>query len=266
MACFLKSACRYRQLIWRLTEREVIGRYRGSVLGLCWSFLQPLMLLAVYTLVFSTAFRTRWPGTVNENQFDFAINLFAGLIVFNVMSECLTKAPSLILSNPSYVKKVVFPLEILGFVTVGCATFHALISLLVLILFEWLAHGRVPLSIVLLPVIWIPLVGLALTSTWIISALGVYIRDIGQAMGAFVNMLLFTSPVFFPLTAMPERWQSILRLNPLSPIIEQTRNVAIGGNAPSASYLALGLIISLLACELAFRTFVRARRGFADVM
>ena len=263
---FIKAGLQHKNLIYKLTEREVLGRYRGSLFGIFWSFLQPLLMLAVYTLVFSTVFKTRWPGVVDERPIGFAINLFSGLIVFNLISECLIKAPGLVLANPSYVKKVVFPLEVLGYVTVGCALFHALISTFVLMLFQIIANGKIALTIWLLPITWMPLLLLALASTWILAAMGVYIRDIGQAIGAFVSMLMFISPIFFPLTALPARWQSILAFNPVAPMIEQTRAVAVSGQYPRLMYIIVGISLGLFLCELSYKTFMKAKGGFADVM
>jgi lipopolysaccharide transport system permease protein len=266
MLKFVKAGIQHKNLIIKLTEREILGRYRGSLFGIFWSFLQPLMMLAVYTLVFSTVFKTRWPGVVDERPIGFAINLFSGLIVFNLISECLTKAPGLVLANPSYVKKVVFPLEVLGYVTVGCALFHGLISIFVLMVFQLFANGKIAATIWLLPITWIPLLLLALSSTWILSAMGVYIRDIGQAIGAFVSMLMFISPIFFPLTALPARWQSLLAFNPLAPMIEQTRAVAVSGQYPKTIYIFAGISLGLILCEFSYKAFMKAKGGFADVM
>ena len=266
MPQFIKDGLKHRHLIFKLTEREILGRYRGSVFGIFWSFLQPLLMLAVYTLVFSTVFKTRWPGVVDERPIGFAINLFAGLIVFNLISECLIKAPGLVLANPSYVKKVVFPLEVLGYVTVGCALFHSLIGIVVLMVFQLVANGKIALTIWLLPITWFPLLLLALASTWILSAMGVYIRDISQAIGAFVSMLMFISPIFFPFTALPAQWQSILAFNPIAPMIEQTRAVAVSGQYPKLMYIVAGIGLGLVFCELSYKTFMKAKGGFADVM
>jgi len=138
-----------RQLWWRLTEREILGRYRGSALGLGWSVLNPLAMLAVYTFVFSQVFKSRWGGLEELGPLGFAVNLFAGLIVFNLFSECASRAPNLIVNNPNYVKKVVFPLEVLGSVAVGNAGFHALTSLAVLLVFELMLFKHIPATILL---------------------------------------------------------------------------------------------------------------------
>lgn len=263
---FMQNLWKQREILWRLSEREVLGRYRGSMLGLAWSFFQPLAMLAIYTFVFSKVFKAKW-GTIDHGgSLGFAINLFAGLIVFNLTAECLTKAPTLILTNPNYVKKVIFPLETLTFVNLAGAAFHAGASLLVLFLFQLIAFGSIPLTVLWLPLVWIPLLLGCLAATWILSALGVYLRDIGQVIGVAVSMLMFLSPIFYPISALPERWQPWLYLSPLTHVIEQTRRVLVEGTAPTASYLLIGSILSIGAAELAFRGFQRARKGFADVL
>lgn len=263
---FPKAILRQRELLWRLSQREIQGRYRGSVLGLGWSFVQPLAMLAVYTLVFSQVFKARWGSGENTGPLAFAVNLFAGLIVFNLFVECVNHAPGLILANPNYVKKVVFPLDILAPVTLVTAGFHAITSLVVLIIFEVAAYGGIPITILWLPLVWTPLLLGTLAITWLLSAIGVFLRDIGQVVGVLTSMLMFLSPIFFPLSALPPRWMPVLQINPLAHVIEQTRTVTIIGKAPSASYLVLGISLGLIACELSYRAFHRAKPAFADVI
>lgn len=263
---FPRYAWRHRELWWRLTEREVLGRYRGSVLGIAWSFMTPLAMLAVYTFVFSQVFKARWGGLEEAGPLAFAINLFAGLIVFNLLSECAIGAPNLVVSKPNYVKKVVFPLEILSFVAVGNACFHALTSLCILLVFELIAFQTIPLTLLWLPLVWLPLILGTLSCSWILSSAGVFLRDIGQLIGVVINMLMFLSPIFFPLSALPERWQPVLMINPLAQVIEQTRRVAVQGNNPNATYLLMGILFTLLACEVSFRIFQKSKKAFADVL
>ncbi|KZR78329.1 ABC transporter permease [Prochlorococcus marinus] len=257
---------RHRELIWKLSKREVEGRYRGSVLGWGWSLITPLLMLAVYTFVFSQVFQARWGDLEASGPWLFAINLFAGLIVFNVFAETTNASPSIILSNANLATKVIFPLEILPAITVAAAIFHGATSLLVLGAFEILSQGQIPITIVWLPLVWTPLIYGCLALSWTLSSLGVYLRDLGQVVGVVTNLMMFLSAVFYPLSALPERWQPLLRLNPLVVVIEQSRRVSIAGLPPSLDYLFCGSFISLVLCELAFRGFQRARRGFADVL
>lgn len=263
---FPRSLWRHRELFWRLTEREVLGRYRGSLLGIGWSFVTPLGMLAIYTFIFSQVFKARWGELSNSGSLGFAVNLFAGLIVFNLFSECVSRAPSLIVANPNYVKKVIFPLEVLGCVAVGTAGFHAITNLAILILFELLAFKGLPVSFIWLPLVWLPLFLGCLGCTWLLSAAGVFLRDISQIIGVGLNMLMFLSPIFFPISALPKKWQPLLNINPLAQVIEQTRRVTIEGIRPSPLYLIIGVTSTFLACEFAFRIFQKTKRAFADVI
>ncbi len=274
---FPAALWRQRELWFQLSQREVQGRYRGSILGWGWTLITPLLMLAVYTFVFSKVFQARWGDLQQSGPLVFAINLFAGLIVFNLFSETATQAPGLIMGNANLVTKVIFPLEILPAVTVVVALFHALTSLVVLVGFQ-LLNGLlstpevgfdslgIPATLLLLPLVWLPMVSGCLALGWLLSALGVYLRDLGQVIGVVVNLLLFLSAVFYPLSALPSQWQPLLQLNPIVLVIEQTRRVAVNGQLPSLSYLVLGGLLGLLACEFAFRSFQKARRGFADVL
>lgn len=263
---FPHALWKHRELWWRLTEREVLGRYRGSALGIGWSFITPLAMLAVYTFVFSQVFKARWGGLEQAGPLGFAVNLFAGLIVFNLFSECVSRAPGLVVANPNYVKKVVFPLEVLGSVTVGSAVFHALTSLLILVIFELVAFRQIPITLLWLPVIWLPLVLGSLACTWFFSAAGVFLRDIGQLIGVGLNMLMFLSPIFFPTSSLPAKWQALLQLNPLAQVIEQTRKATVQALSPDWSYIVVGTLITFLACEISFRGFQKSKGAFADVL
>jgi len=259
------SLWRNRSLTAALIKREVIGRYRGSVFGILWSFLNPSLMLTVYTLVFSVVFKARW-NAESDSKTEFAMVLFAGLIVFNLFAECFIRAPGLILSNVNYVKKVVFPLEILPWVAVGSAMFHALVSLGVwlfayLILFG-LPHG----TVLLFPLVTLPLLLFILGVTWGISAVGVYLRDISQFIGIVNTVLLFMSPIFYPASALPEKYRHLLLLNPLTPAIELTRDVLFWGKTPGLTILLSYYIISLIVAWFGFAWFQKTRKGFADVL
>jgi lipopolysaccharide transport system permease protein len=254
------------ELIWELTRREITGRYKGSLLGIGWSFAYPLLMLAIYTFVFSSIFRARWPGAGNDSGLMFATNLFAGLVVFNLVSECATKAPSLIISQANYVKKIIFPLDVLGVVTVAAAAFHAAIGILLLIVFKWAAAGQLSFSLLSLPLLWIPLLAGTLGLVWVVAAASVYIRDLALLVNVGLSVLLFISPIFFPASLYPERWQHLLALNPLVWMIEQMRMVVIGGQWPNAPKLVLATVLGLAMAKLGHWFFQKARRGFADVL
>lgn len=226
-----KSVWRNRSLTFQMTKREVLGRYRGSLFGLGCSLFHPLVMLAIYTFVFSVVFRARWPGMAEGSMTDFALALFVGMILHGIFAECVNRAPSLILSNVNYVKKVVFPLEILPWVAMGSALFHGAISLAVLLAALLLTHGMVPWTIILFPLILLPFVCATVGVAWFLSSLGVYIRDIAQITGIVTTTLLFVSPVFFPLSAVPTELQAWMKLNPLTFVIESGREVLIFGQS-----------------------------------
>ncbi|MGK3126781.1 ABC transporter permease [Candidatus Pantoea formicae] len=262
----LNSFGRHKGLIWQMTKREVTGRYKGSFLGLAWSLFNPLMMLTVYTFVFSVVFKTRWGTDPNAGKADFAIVLFIGLIIFNLFSECIGRAPSLITANVNYVKKVVFPLEILSFVNFFAALFHALISFSVLLVAIVIFKQHVHLTIILLPIIILPLMLAILGLSWVLAALGVFIRDIAQTIGIIISVLMFMSPVFYPIAALPESFQKIILLNPLAYMIEEARKVVFWGVLPNWTMLSVNLVIGSCICLLGFAFFQKVRKGFADVL
>jgi lipopolysaccharide transport system permease protein len=261
----LLSQWRNRQMIRVLTKREISLRYRGSALGLAWSFLNPLLMLAIYTFIFSVVFDSRW-GAAVENKAYFAMVLFAGLIVYNIFSECINRAPSLIVNNSNYVKKVVFPLEILPMVALGSALFHGFVSLLVLLVAQLVFTQTMPWTILLFPALLLPLLLSVMGLLWLLSALGVYVRDIGQTTPILTSLLMFLSPLFYPVSAVPDPYRFWLKLNPLAFIIEQSRNVLIFGRLPDWSDLTVALLVSTLIAASGFWWFQRTRRGFADVI
>ena len=214
-----RSLCVSRGLIFELVKKEIKSKYKASFMGVGWAFMHPLIMLAVYTFVFSVVFKARW-GQGEGSKTEFALVLFAGIIVFNFFSECVSRAPGLIVSNPSYVKKVVFPIEILSVVDVGVAIFHAMISVVVWLMAYVLFFGTPHLTALLLPVVFLPLILFSLGLSWAVAALGVYIRDLSQMIGLVVTVAMFMSPVFYPASALPEDVRSYLFLNPVTIFVE----------------------------------------------
>lgn len=261
----IRSLWHYRQLIAAMTKREVIGRYRGSVMGLAWSFFNPILMLAVYTFVFSEVFQSRWPGQ-DTSKGGFAILLFVGMIVHGLFSECANRSASLIIANGNYVKKVIFPLEILTVVTLGSALFHTCISLIVLLGAQFLLTHQLHLSALFFPLILMPLLIATLGISWWLAALGVYLRDVGQVIGVLTTVLLFLSPVLYPVAALPEVYQPWLKLNPLTYIIEESRNVLLFGLSPQWGSLTVAMLIGLAIAVGGFWFFQKTRKGFADVI
>jgi len=259
------SLWRNRELIAALTKREVIGRYRGSVLGILWSFFNPVFMLAVYTFVFSVVFKARWNASSNS-QTEFALVLFSGLIIFNFFAECFNRSPGLILSNINYVKKVVFPLEVLTLVSLSSAFFHFLISFCVWLAFYVVLFGYPPATALLLPVVIVPLLLFTAGICWFLASIGVYLRDTSQFVNLLTTVLMFLSPIFYPASSLPQQYQHFLLINPLTPVIEQTRDVLIWNKIPDWKYFSLYTISAATICWLGFAWFQKTRKGFADVL
>lgn len=262
----IASLWRNRELTYALIQREVIGRYRGSAMGMLWSFFNPMFMLAVYTFVFSTVFKARWGGSSGDSRTEFALVLFAGLMVFNVFAECINRAPGLILANVNYVKKVVFPLEVLPWVALGSALFHGGISLLVWLTAYFVLFGAPYATVLFLPLIVLPLVLFIMGISWFLASLGVYLRDVSQVIGVISSILMFMSPIFYPASALPENYRYLLYLNPLTTVIEMTRDVLYWGRMPNLELLGMYWFVATLIAWLGFVWFQRTRKGFADVL
>ncbi len=249
----------------QLAMRELALRYRGSILGLVWLALMPVLLLSVYTFVFSTVFKARW-SAADTGVGEFAVFLFAGLIVFNIVSETVMRAPSLMAENVTFIKKVVFPLEILPLVTLIVALVGAAVSYGILLVFYVAFFGLPPWTIIALPVLLAPLCLLTLGFSWLLAALGVYLRDMRQFVPPILTTLMFLSPVFYPLSAVPEDVRFLVKLSPLTPILEQTRAVIFDGQLPDLTALVLSLALGSVVAAVGLQVFQVTRRGFADVV
>ena len=255
-----------RDLILALTKREILSRYRGSTFGLAWSFFNPLFMLAIYTFFFSFVLKAKWGGSEISSPANFAIILFAGLIVHGMFSECIMRAPTLISGNVNFVKKVVFPLDIFPWVALLSALFHMLVSLFVLLVMMIVFGEPIHWTIILLPLVFAPFLLMTIGVTWFLAAIGVFVKDVGQMMSFASSILLFLSPIFYPLASLPESLQRVAFLNPLTLIVEQTRQVGLFGHWPDLSGLALYTLISLLVAYAGFWFFQRLRKDFADVL
>lgn len=256
---------RHRSLTWELAKRDVLGRYRGASFGLFWSVLSPFLMLLVYTVAFGSIFKSRWPQQV-DGGVDYTLILFIGLIVHGFFTECLSRAPSLVVGNPTYVKRVVFPLEILPWPMLMSAFFHALVNALVLAILHCARFGAPPWTIVLFPVVLLPLALLGAGIGWLFASLGVYLRDISQITGVLATALLFLSSAIVPVESVSPSVRPLFEANPLTFIIDQARAVALWGQLPDMTGLALYALASLAFCYLAYGWFRATRSGFADVI
>jgi lipopolysaccharide transport system permease protein len=255
-----------RELIRRLTVQEVIGRYKGSYFGLLWTILTPLLMLAVFTFVFGIVFKAKWGVSAHESRLEFALTLFCGLIAFNLFSECFNRSPGLILGYPNYVKRVVFPLEILPVNILLSSLFHALVSLFILLLGISFIMDRFPWTVIYLPLVLFPLVCLSLGLSWFVASVGVFIRDVGNMTGFLTTLLFFGTPIFYPITALPGRLQTVIRLNPLTLIAEDLRRIMIWNLSPDWHWYGLSVSFSLGVLLVGYAWFMQSKRAFADVM
>lgn len=256
---------RHRGLIAQLARREVHARYRQSWLGLVWVVLTPLMMLGVYTLVFRHVMRVRWYG-LEEGNLEFALRIYAGLAVFNFFAECVNRAPTLVLEQPHLVKKVVFPLEILPWAAAVSASVGLAVSGVVMMVLAAFSQTGLPITVVALPLVWVPLLPLVLGLGWLLAGLGTYVRDVGQLLGMLVSALMFLSPIFFPVEALPESVRSVMLLNPLAWVMTGTREVLLTGHWPDWGALLLLFVTCTLVAMLGAAFFRKARVGFSDVV
>ena len=257
---------RNRSLLWQFARRDVLGRYRGSLLGLAWSFLTPLLMLGVYSFVFVGVFRQTWPGGANGGGLEFSLQVFAGLLVFNLFAEVAGKAPNLIVDQPNLVKKVIFPVELLAWVTVLSGIFHLLISAGTLLLVLLVARGGLPLSALALPLVLLTFIPFLLGLAWFLSAIGVFVRDVGNVMAMVVSLIMFMSPVFYSVKSLNPDLQFWMGLNPLTLIIEQVRAVLLLGHWPDWGALGLYALLAGVFAVAAGTFFQLTRKGFADVL
>lgn len=255
------------ELIFSLVKREISSKYKGSVLGLTWSIVTPLIMLSVYSFVFGDILNVKWHADgLNEKTGQFALLLFCGLMIFTLFSEVINKSPSIIISNVNYVKKVVFPLEILPIVSLLTALFNFLTSFIVWILVYIIFFGIPVKTILLVPVVILPIAILLNGTGYFLSAIGVFIRDISQMTGLVCTALMFLSPVFYPLSNLPDEYKFIAYINPLTLPIESLRNVAFYGKMFDLKLITIYLPIAVIFNIFGYYIFIKTRKAFADVM
>jgi len=256
----------HRGLISKLSRKAIIVRYRGSLLGLLWAFIQPLMMLAVYTFVFSVIFEAKWGQALEQDKLSFALALFVGILTFNIIGDTVNASPGLILGHANFVKKVVFPLEILPVVKLVESVVFSLFGLLVLVVAKILSAHSLSWTLVLLPVVWFPVLLFALGWSYILASLGVFIRDIGSVTSVVVSMLLFLSPIFYPVSAVPEGLRFYIQMNPIAVFVEDARRVILWGQTPDFQGYTVCLLISVITFVLGFSWFMKSKNAFADVL
>jgi lipopolysaccharide transport system permease protein len=257
---------KHRELLLQFTLRNVELRHKGSHLGLAWSFLNPLLLLGLYVLVFGYIFEGKFGILPNETKTDYGLGIFLGLTIYHFTSEVLAVSSGIVISNPNFVKKVVFPLEILPAAHVGAAVVHLLISLSLVLLSMIVVGSGVNWGVLWLPVVILPVVMLFLGISWLISAFGVFFRDIGQLMQFLALTLMFASAIFYSAQKIPADMWVFMRLNPVLLAIELARDVALWTRPLNLQHLAYLYATGLCSCYVGYFTFKRLKPAFADVL
>lgn len=260
-----KALTTQRTLTFELTKRDILGRYRGASFGLLWSLLSPFLMLLIYTFAFGFVFKSKWPHEVGGNH-PYAIILYMGLIVHGFFSECLVRSPTLITSNTNLVKRVVFPLEILPWSVMLSALFHVGMNLLVFSVLRLVMEHTLCLSMLWLPVVFLPLLPLTLGVCWLFASFGVYLRDVSQVTGVLSTAMLFVSSAMVPVNSLPPSYRGLFEINPLTFIIDQARKVALAGQPPNLVGLGLYAMGALVFMYVGYAWFMLTRRGFADVI
>lgn len=260
---------RHRALLRQFARRMIEQRHRGSFLGLVWTVLTPLLSLAIYTFVFGFVFEGRFTNSPEETNLDYALGIFLGLILFNFLSEVLAQGPTVIVTQPNFVKKVVFPLEVLPAAAVGAAAVSASLSLVLGLLGVAIVGDGLDWHALLLFAILPPVALIAFGCAWLFSALGVFIRDIASAMPFFVHILVYMSAVFYPmrlLEKLPEWGRDILLANPLLHAVESTRRAVLWHQPAETSSLVFLWASGLVVSAIGYFTFRKLRPAFADVI
>lgn len=263
---FVRILINNKALLKQLVLRNISLRYKGSLLGFLWTFLIPLIMLSVYTFIFSVVFKSRWNVDAGDNRGSFAIIMFCGISMYNMFSESISSSCSAIVGNPNFVKKVIFPLELLPLAQTISSFIVGLVWFLLVFLGTVFIFGKVGFTMLILPLVLLPLFLFSLGFSYFVASISVYIRDTQYIVGVVLQVLFFMTPVFYPIQAVPEKFRFVLQLNPLAVLIEQARNVFLFGNYPDWSQLGIVFLVSYIVFQLGFIWFMKIRKGFADVL
>ena len=262
----LRGIWKGRDLLGQLVRRNIEIRYKGTMAGLVWMVVTPLVMLAVYTFVFGVVFKARWSGGLGDSKAAFALIMFCGMTVFNIFAESVNGSVGIVTGNPNYVKKVVFPLELLPVSAVLSACFFGLIWIGILLLGIVLFFHKFCLAAVCLPLIFIPLILFSCGFAWFVASLGVFLRDLAHVIGILLQVLYFMTPIFYSVEMVPESLRPILLLNPLTVLVQSTRQVLIFGQWPNWPVLGIVTLYSMVLFQLGYFWFMKTKRGFADVL
>lgn len=253
-------------LIRQFARRDIESRYRGSFLGLLWSLLNPLLMLGIYSFVFSTVFKAKWGLQPADNGPPFALPLLCGLLTFNLFAEVVVRAPTLVLSSPNLVKRVVFPLETLPVSALLVGMFNMSLMLLVWAAAMLLFVGHIPATALLFPVVVLPVLLGSLGLAWFLAGIGVFVRDTAPTVAVIVQMAFYLTPIVYPVEIVPERFQHLLYINPLTLVVEDVRRVLMWGEMPHWKGLAIAVAGAVILCLFGYAFFMKGKRAFADVL
>lgn len=263
----ITTVIKNRELLIQIIKRNILLRYKGSILGFIWSFIYPLMMLSIYTFVFGIVFKARWGiESFENNKAAFPLIMFCGMSVFNIFSESVNSSTSVIINNQNYVKKVVFPIELLPMCNVVTSFFFGFAWFILLFIGIACFFGKIFWTMLLFPITLLPLLLLSAGISFFVASLGVYLRDIPQLVAIITQMLFFMTPIFYPISVVPENLQWILHINPLSSIVEQTRQIFIYGQTPTLTACLGTIAVSFIIFQLGFAWFMKTKKGFADVL
>ena len=262
----LESLWQGRGLLSQLVRRNIDIRYKGTMMGLVWMMVTPLVMLAVYTFVFGIVFKAHWGAWFGDSKAAFALILFCGMTVFNVFGESVSGSVGTVTGNANYVKKIVFPLEFLPVSTVLSACFFGLVWLAILLFGTVFCFHKLYLTVVFLPLIFIPLVLFSCGFSWFVASLGVFFRDLSHLIGILLQVLCFMTPIFYSLEMVPARIRSVMLWNPLTLLVQSTRQVLIFGQWPDGAALGMVTLLSMAVFQGGYFWFMKTKRGFADVL
>lgn len=256
---------RYSSLFLMMVKRDVAARYKGSWLGLFWSVINPLLLMIVYGFVFGVIFKARWPAQ-GDTEVSFIVLLFCGLIVHMMFADVLGRSASVIRDNANYVKKVVFPLTIFSGVVSVSGLFHFLVSFVVLVFVSSFMGGYLTWHVIFLPVLLLQYLLFCTGVAWLVSVLGVFFKDLTHIIGFISTVFLFTCPIFFPENYVPEKFQIVLAINPLTYYVEAVRGVVAFHSLPSLGGFLTSLMVALITFVVGLWFFRKTKGSFADVV
>jgi lipopolysaccharide transport system permease protein len=251
-------------LIVSLTKRELMSRYRGSILGFLWTLVTPMVMIAIFTIIFAGIFKAKFG--VSSSQWDYALYLFCGLLPWNAFQESVQLSSSTIVAHANLVKRVVFPLETLPVSLTLAAVVNQLFGTLVLVAVDALLRREIHPTIIYLPLILVPQIIATFGAAWLVASFGVFVRDMVQGVALVLMAWMYLTPIIYPESLVPESYRRVINLNPFTPLIRNYRRIILDGAGPDWQGLAYFLVFALIIFLFGYWWFARTRKSFADVV